>query len=241
MAHQVRVVSVLVSEVFGPTIQGEGPSIGRPAAFLRVAACNLSCTWCDTAYTWDWQRFDKAEEVHKLEPATVAELVMASLPYPRLLVISGGEPMLQQDALANVVYCVREHDTFGDTEVEVETAGTIPPITRFAQLVHRFNVSLKLQHSGNLIERRRRPGAIEALRDTGRATFKFVVGRERDLEEVDELVDLYDLRDVVIMPLGTDSIELRTRMAALVDPVIERGYRLTPRLHVDLWGNTRAH
>ena len=42
------------------SIQGEGVSAGTPTVFLRLATCNLACTWCDTRYTWDWRRFDFA-------------------------------------------------------------------------------------------------------------------------------------------------------------------------------------
>ena len=47
--------SLTVSEIFGPTFQGEGPFTGRAAVFLRLGRCNLDCKWCDTPYTWDWK------------------------------------------------------------------------------------------------------------------------------------------------------------------------------------------
>ena len=51
---------LVVAEVFGPTFQGEGPSTGQRAGFVRLGRCNLDCSWCDTPYTWDWERFDPA-------------------------------------------------------------------------------------------------------------------------------------------------------------------------------------
>src|SRR4029450_7825218 len=58
-----RAPELVVSEVFGPTFQGEGPSVGRRAGFVRLGRCNLDCSWCDTPYTWDWERHDPAVEL----------------------------------------------------------------------------------------------------------------------------------------------------------------------------------
>ena len=66
---------LVVAEVFGPTFQGEGPSIGRRAGFVRLGRCNLDCSWCDTPYTWDWDRFDPAKELrHESVTSVLAHL-----------------------------------------------------------------------------------------------------------------------------------------------------------------------
>ena len=83
-------------EIFA-SIQGEGASLGQPSTFVRLAVCNLQCSWCDTAYTWDWSRFDRSEQVMALPVARVVEAVTA-LP-PRRVVITGGEPLLQRRQL----------------------------------------------------------------------------------------------------------------------------------------------
>ena len=57
---------LIVAECFGvetPTFQGEGPSCGHPALFIRLSRCNLTCARCDTKYTRDWSRFDPAQGV----------------------------------------------------------------------------------------------------------------------------------------------------------------------------------
>lgn len=236
-------MTLLVNEIFGPTIQGEGPSIGHPAAFLRLAGCNLACTWCDTAYSWDWKRYDKAQEAHKMTTDEVVLQVRKHLnPAPPMLVVTGGEPMLQQRDLYDVLMQLHHQLPLG-FQVEVETAGTKVPEPALARLVHRFNVSLKLAHSRNPVGKRQVPVAITALRETGRATWKFVVGQPEQLSEVEELVVEYDLpdEDVWIMPLGTDKHELNIRMHHLAPAVIERGWRMTPRLHIQLWNNDRGH
>lgn len=231
-------MTLLVNEIFGPTLQGEGRSQGRPAAFLRVAACNLSCSWCDTAYTWDFAKYDKEAEVHRMEPGEAAGQVLMHLPpaRDRVLVISGGEPMLQQHALVEVLDALPPN-----LEVEFETAGTIPPTPMMESFQPQYTVSPKLEHSGNAAGKREVPLALRALSDTGRAAWKFVVQHPDQLPEVDALVTKYQLvGPVYIMPEGTEPAVLRRRAQALVGAVIDRGYRLTGRLHIDLWGLERG-
>lgn len=87
----------LVKEMFGPTLQGEGAHAGRPCVFLRFAACNISCAWCDTDFA--------AEGAVKLEAdQVVARLMELDVHASRMVVVTGGEPTLQWDAkLADAV------------------------------------------------------------------------------------------------------------------------------------------
>ncbi len=81
----------LVKEMFGPTLQGEGAHAGRPCVFLRFAACNLACTWCDTDFA--------AEGAVKLEAAQIVQrLLELDVHRSRLVIVTGGEPTLQWDA-----------------------------------------------------------------------------------------------------------------------------------------------
>ena len=167
----------MVSEVFGPTVQGEGPYLGTPAIFLRLMGCNLACRWCDTAYTWDATRYDLAAERQRMTVAEVAARIEALGPH--LLVISGGEPLLQQARLQHLV------DRMPGRMVHIETAGTVAPRLRGVSYV----VSLKLYHSGNAGELRYRPEVIDTfMRDAPVLAWKFVLGKDADYAEVDELV-----------------------------------------------------
>jgi 7-carboxy-7-deazaguanine synthase len=85
-------------EIFA-SLQGEGPSAGRPCTFVRLSRCNLACNWCDTAYTWRFTEFDRKANQIALDEADVAARIMA-LGQDRL-VITGGEPLLQGAALAD--------------------------------------------------------------------------------------------------------------------------------------------
>jgi organic radical activating enzyme len=80
----------LVKEMFGPTLQGEGAHAGRPCVFLRFAACNLECPWCDTDFKPDGA-------VRYTREAIVAHLVELDAHGARMVVVTGGEPTLQFD------------------------------------------------------------------------------------------------------------------------------------------------
>src|SRR5204863_10000958 len=139
--------SLVVSEVFGPTWQGEGPSLGRRCGFVRLGRCNLACTWCDTPYTWDWARYDPAVELHRrMVTEVVSELDAMGID---MVVISGGEPLLQQSHLAPLLAAAEQRQW----RIEVETAGTLAPAAAL-DAVDRFNVSPKLANSGNPVDRR---------------------------------------------------------------------------------------
>jgi len=225
-----------VNEIYKElTVQGEGPSIGRPFWFLRLGGCNLKCGFCDTPYTWDWTRFDPKVELHQMAIDQVAQQLLtqdAALKTPaRALVITGGEPMLQQRA----VYTLSQ--MLDPWWVEIETAGTLAP---FRTLADQYNVSLKLETSGNPLAKRRKPKAITALRDSGRAVWKFVVTTPDDFNEIDELVKGYDLAPVYIMPEGVDVLTLRARAKLILPLVLDHGYYFTPRLQIELFGNQRG-
>ena len=97
---------LVVSEVFGPTWQGEGPSLGRRCGFVRLGRCNLACTWCDTPYTWDWERYDPRVELHRrMVTEVVSELDAMKID---MVVISGGEPLLQQSHLPPLLAVAKE-------------------------------------------------------------------------------------------------------------------------------------
>jgi 7-carboxy-7-deazaguanine synthase len=223
-----------VAEVFGPTLQGEGPSLGRRCAFVRLGGCNLDCSWCDTPYTWDWRRFRPGEELRRVDPAEVTGAVEAM--GVDMLVITGGEPLLQARALVPLLTDAQRRGW----RVEVETNGTVSPTPHLVPLVTAWNVSPKLANSGVAEADRIRPAALAALRATGRAVFKFVVTGAADLEEVAALAAAHRLDPVYVMPEGTTAEVVLTRMRELAGPALARGFHLTPRLHILLWGDVRG-
>jgi 7-carboxy-7-deazaguanine synthase len=233
---------LLVSEIFH-SLQGEGASLGRPCAFLRLGGCNLACSWCDTPYTWDWtgrngRKYDPQQELRRMTPEEILPKLVAT--GARLLVVSGGEPMLQYAALCPLLDMLRRRGW----RSEVETNGTVLPPSGtppHLSMFDRYTVSLKLVNSRNGGERLN-PDAIKWYRSTGCAIWKFVVVEPRDLDEVQKIVDAHGLAKdpVYIMPEGRRPAVILDRMKLLAEPVIARGWSLTPRLHVLLWGDERG-
>jgi len=230
---------LLISEVFGPTVQGEGRLLGQRCSFVRLGACNLSCSWCDTPYTWDRTRYDLASEL-RTRPV---EDVLAEVASHRtsLTVVTGGEPLLQQSrpGWARLVSGL----TAPGGRMTVETNGTIVPMGSPPRV--SWTVSPKLANSGEPENLRLVPEALQAftaLARAGMADFKFVVRAEDELDEVSALVQAYVIptNRVWIMPEGTSPAAVAAHGAILADAAIGRGYNLTTRLHVALWGAERG-
>jgi organic radical activating enzyme len=220
---------LIVAECFGvevPTFQGEGPSCGHPALFIRLSRCNLTCAKCDTKYTWDWSRFDPRKESMR---RSVADLVAWAASSPiELVVITGGEPLLQQ---ARLVPLVGGLLAVGK-RVEFETNGTIAPSPELVVDRVRFNVSPKLASFGVAEAKSVVPAALEAFVASGRAVFKFVASTVADLDRIGELADAHRLAPVWVMPEGTTADAITATTRVLADAVAARHWHLTTRLHV---------
>ena len=218
------------------TLQGEGTMAGTPAVFLRLAQCNLACTWCDTKYTWDWKHYVYNKEVVELSPEDVErEVLRFGCSH---LVVTGGEPMVQQEQIAGLVGTLKRRGiTF-----EVETNGTIAPTPQMASYIDQWNISPKLATSGNTLEERYLPGVLRSFAAMPQACFKFVVTRESDMEEVRRLMEEVAIpRDrVLLSPEGRTPSVLQERSAWLSELCIKENLRFSPRLHIYLWGDTRG-
>jgi 7-carboxy-7-deazaguanine synthase len=226
-----------ISEIFGPTIQGEGPSAGQRCAFIRLGGCNLTCAKCDTPYTWDASRYDLRAELS----AMTADDILIKLPDAALVVISGGEPTLYQDRQPFRDLITRL-STAG-RRIEIETNGTrIPSDALTWWPTVGFNVSPKLAGpmSVDAEDRRIVPAALDAyaeLAGEDRAVFKFVIASPADIGAVTELVDRHHIpaRAVWCMPEGATVEPMMSTARRIADPVIAAGYHLTLRQHLLLW------
>lgn len=222
-------------EIF-ESIQGEGITAGVPSVFVRLSLCNLSCSWCDTKYTWDWDHYDPEAEITPMAVADVVKGVLKN--QARNVVITGGEPLLQERQLVPLARALHGQGR----RVEVETNGTIGPGPALAKLVDQWNVSPKLDNSDNEKIKRERPAAMAWFAGQENAYFKFVVVEPGDVSELEELITRYGVPRgrVILMPEGTDKKTLAARSTWLVEYCRELGFRYSTRLQILLWGDQRG-
>lgn len=235
------------------SIQGEGKSLGMPAVFVRTSLCNLHCIWCDTDYTWNWtgtrfphqndarpgyRKFDKTTWIAECSPAEAARTVAA---FPcKNVILTGGEPMLQQPALTALMRVLRSQSA--DYHFEIETNGTLLSTADFDAAIDQYNVSPKLENSGNGRKLRERPAVYRFFAGSPKAHFKFVVAAPPDLAEVLDLVERYGIapEKVWLMPEGSSRQTLARRRRWLVEICKQHGFRYTDRLHVQIWGSKKG-
>ncbi|HET9959895.1 MAG TPA: 7-carboxy-7-deazaguanine synthase QueE [Polyangiaceae bacterium] len=223
-----------LSEIFS-SVQGEGPSAGEPAVFLRLALCNLRCGFCDTRYTWDFEQYDYEREVSTAPVESVLARVLSHS--ERRLIITGGEPIMQQRALSSLIAQLPS-----DWQIEVETNGTLIPNASLLQRVDQWNVSPKLAHSEEPLERRMKPEVLRVLLATQRAYLKLVVRDAGDREEVEAVVSALEWPKsrVFLMPEARTVPEHRGRGDHVAELARQLAVRYSPRLHVLMFGGERG-
>lgn len=242
----INEVTLTVSEKFY-SLQGESVTIGVPAIFIRLQGCNLTCGFCDSKYTW------KPGELGPHEKLTVKQLFdfvvdtlpegMKSFEHVPHIVITGGEPLLQQKAIeAFIKYFDRATPDLPDMSwtFEIETNGTIMPSDFLLARVDHWNCSPKLSNCGDQFIDRFKVDVLQALLNTENVWFKFVVNpdnSDRDLHEIQtDYEPVIGRNRIYLMPEGVQSEDLREKGVKLVEICKQYGYRLTPRLQGLYWG-----
>jgi 7-carboxy-7-deazaguanine synthase len=222
---------VKISEIFY-SLQGEGGLVGMPSVFVRTSGCNLRCRWCDTPYT-SW----KPEG----EDMTIDAILAKVRKYPATYaVVTGGEPMIAP-GIGELTTRLKR----AGMHVTIETAGTV--WTEVA--CDLLSISPKLKNStpeGQFSAQHERlriqPEVLTRLMAAHEYQLKFVIAEGGDLEEIRALVNTLGApkQNVILMPEGIDVGVLRERSKWVAEMCKAEGYRFTPRLHVELYGNRRG-
>jgi len=221
-----------IAEIFY-SIQGEGMLAGVPSVFVRTSGCNLRCTWCDTPYT-SWQPEGEERDIESI--AAEVERYAASH-----VVLTGGEPMIapQMDELT---HRLKQHIT-------IETAGTVDAQVR----CDLMSISPKLANStpqqrdaGRWAAQhdrlRYQPEILKRLTQLYPHQLKFVIANPGDMTEVNAIVEATGVRKtrVLLMPEGVEPVVLAERGRWIAEICKKEGYRFSPRMHIELWGNRRG-
>jgi len=225
-----------VVEIFGPTLQGEGPAAGRGASFLRLGGCNLSCAWCDTPESWDGARFDLRKE---MTPLTVRDMLTRLVP-AEIVVVTGGEPLLHQRNPEWSPLMAALAEEYG--QVHFETNGTIAPTVETCTAASLFVVSPKMRHAGPH-RGKQDPAMDPSWPLLEQAVAKIVVQTARDVQvAVDTAIEQGWSRDRIwVMPEGRTRAELDTRWPRIATAAASLGVNASHRLHLLAWSGERGH
>lgn len=231
--------NLLISEIFGATIQGEGSLIGRQTVFIRTAGCDYRCAWCDTLYAVDpvhrpdWQRMSSHEVLEEVETLTHGN--------PILITLSGGNPALQNfNALIDL-----GHDK--GYRFAMETQGSVSP--DYLSRLDYLTLSPKPPSSQQRTDWSKLDNNVrKAPKQTH---LKVVISDEDDYHYARALADRYPELPLTLQPCNLDTMDEESAdVDALNDQlkwIMQRCQQdhwyapsLLPQLHVMLWNNERA-
>jgi 7-carboxy-7-deazaguanine synthase len=237
---------IRISEIFGPTVQGEGALIGKPTVFVRTGGCDFRCHWCDTLYAvlpeyrHEWPPMTPGDILARVEQLTGGR--------PILVTLSGGNPAIQP--LGPLIILGRERGY----SFAMETQGSIA-CSWFAAL-DCLILSPKPPSSGMSTDWAAFEACLSAAASGPRTVLKIVVFDEADYAYARRAAGRYPTVPVYLQvgnhtpaepnPAGQKGIDhegLLERFRWLVGQVAsDRWFEVTvlPQLHVLAWGNERG-
>ncbi|OOG74753.1 7-carboxy-7-deazaguanine synthase QueE [Sinorhizobium sp. A49] len=237
--------AIRVSEIFGPTIQGEGVLIGQPTVFVRTGGCDYRCSWCDTLHAVD------SEYREEWLPMSVddvwSEVKLLSGGVPLTVSLSGGNPAIQP--LGPLID--RGHSE--GYRFALETQGSVAR-DWFASL-DVLVLSPKPPSSGMETDVARLDDCLSIAAGGPMTVLKIVVFDDRDYAYAKDIARRYPAWPVYLQPgnhtppppeddsATVDIDGIMNRMLWLVDKVTGDKWfdaRVLPQLHVLLWGNRRG-
>lgn len=207
-----------VSEVFF-SIQGEGVDIGLPTVFVRTSRCNLECNWCDTTYSWEPGKERKVPDI-------LEEVMSHGV---KRVCISGGEPLMQADEVAELVEALEAEGC----ENSIETNGSIDiDVVPRGELTHII-MDLKCPSSG--MQDRNLFTNVAKMRSDD--VLKFVIAHQEDYIYAKRLMERQRPPcPVVFQPVG--GLDLRDLAERVLEDRLD--VRVLLQLHRYIWGDLRG-
>ncbi|WP_290782467.1 MULTISPECIES: 7-carboxy-7-deazaguanine synthase QueE [unclassified Exiguobacterium] len=237
MSALTKTPKIPVLEIFGPTFQGEGRSIGQKTMFVRTGGCDYSCSWCDSAFTWDG-----SEKPELLTAETIMERLDALGSYGHVT-ISGGNPLLHA-SIGTLVEALKERNI----TMSVETQGSY--WQNWLLDIDDVTLSPKPPSSGMKIDFDRLDVFFKRLPEQQRAV-KIVIFDEADLDFAAMISERYALKTLYLSLGNPDPHEEGTiapRMLHALKTLWERvarderfnHARVLPQLHALVFANDRG-
>jgi len=210
-----------ISEIFF-SIQGEGVEIGLPTVFVRLFACDLRCTWCDSMY---------AVEETDFKDMSIEEVRVGIERFKcKRICFTGGEPLIQQKGL-EILAKDLVHDGY---EIILETSGHKEPPPVF--WTDSCLISMDCKCPGSGMEKRMDFELMEKLRPNDQ--LKFVIQDEADYEYAKGILKKYKIKaNIIFQPVYGSSLKWLT--GRVLEDRLER-VRVLPQLHKIIWGDIRG-
>ncbi|HSC34045.1 MAG TPA: radical SAM protein [Thermodesulfobacteriota bacterium] len=210
-----------ISEIFY-SIQGEGVEIGLPTVFVRLFACDLRCSWCDTMYAVEGRDFRKM---------TVGEVRAAIEGFGcKRVCITGGEPLIQRDEAEELAeYLIKD-----GYKIVLETSGhKLPPPAFWTE---NCIISMDCKCPGSGMQEKMDFGLFQKLRPQDQ--LKFVIADEADYEYAKQILTKYMIKaNIIFQPSG--GLGLGWLPDRILDDNLER-VRVLPQLHKLIWGDRKG-
>ena len=213
---------LIISEDFY-SIQGEGFCSGHPAVFLRLSGCNLDCDFCDSKQLWTkGKKYSFTQILDKWHKSGW----LSKLQSGAHLVITGGEPLLQQDFLWLFIQKLDKTLKL-QTYIELETNATILLNNNFLQRINQVNASPKLVNDKVLLQ----------LSKLNKTKFKFVIKEKNDLDYIlNNYVTPFKIKrqNICLMPEGKTREAIREKSAMVVELCKKYMLNFSPRLQINI-------
>ncbi|MDR0267441.1 7-carboxy-7-deazaguanine synthase QueE [Paenibacillus sp.] len=236
-----------VLEIFGPTVQGEGMVIGQKTMFVRTAGCDYSCSWCDSAFTWDGSG---VKDIRKMDAKEIwMELKHIGGDRFSHVTISGGNPLLLPQ-LSSLVSLLKA----SGIRIAVETQGS--RWQDWLAEIDEVTVSPKPPSSGMTTDWNKLDEIVNRIADRPAAyaySLKVVIFNDQDLVYAEDVHRRYPdapmylqvgNSDVIRMDKDSHAAELLMQYESLIDKVMVseafNNVRILPQLHTLVWGNKRG-